>query len=368
MSTTPVPVSTLPPGFRIVQLSGPSIVAYLLHWGLFGTLTIQIYLYYEAFPKDKLFNKCLVYGIYIVEFVQTMLVTHDAFAIFGYGFGNAESLTNMDFNWLAVPVMSGLGVSFVGQSFYAHRLHNLSKSRMLPIFILALSLTSTVGGLVTGVFTFQGLQFAPLYYLRLTKFTAALQIWCGGSALCDILITVFMTYYLAKSDTGFRSTRLLLSKLIRLTIETGSITALVALANLILFFVFPGRIYYGVPALLMPKLYANTILAVLNARFQIVGGRATYVSTSDFTDIDPSSVRNGQSSTTGGGTRRTVPRITTTVTINKEVCSDTGRDDRVEMKVMGVSSKLGCWPLFTDPCRYRALARMPTSKTRLRLI
>ncbi len=66
-------------------------------------------LYYLAFPKDRQFTKYLVYGIYIVEFAQTMLVTHDAFSMFGYGFGDIEALTDMHFNWLTVPIMSAAG-------------------------------------------------------------------------------------------------------------------------------------------------------------------------------------------------------------------------------------------------------------------
>ncbi|KAJ7801535.1 hypothetical protein B0H13DRAFT_2389984 [Mycena leptocephala] len=333
-----VPISALPPGVPVVELSGPLIVAYLLHWGLFGSLTIQLFLYYQAFPKDKVSSKCLVYGIYMVEFVQTMLVTHDAFAMFGFGFGNVAALTNMHFDWLTVPIMSGL-VAFVGQSFYAYRLHILSKSYVLPIFILAVSLSSTVGGIITGVFSFRA---GDVTLLNNRKTSTAVGVWCGGSALSDILIAIFMTYYLAMSDTGFRQTHVLISKLIRLTIETGSVTAVVALANLILFFAFPGHTYYTTPALLMPKFYANTILAVLNARIQIVGGRATYVSTSDFTEVlsNSSYVRQrlGQSNDTGGGgnanaTLRNVPLVE----INKEVFSDRDADERVEMKPMGRS-------------------------------
>lgn len=51
--------------------------------------------------------------------------------------------------------------------------------------------------------------------------------------------------------------------------------------NLILFFAFPGTGYYGAPALIMPKLYANAVLMVLNARIMILGGRTTYISSSD---------------------------------------------------------------------------------------
>lgn len=59
------------------------------------------------------------------------------------------------------------------------------------------------------------------------------------------------------------------------------IIAIVALLNFIFFFVFPDTGYYGVPALIMPKLYANSVLMVLNARIKIIGGRATYISTFD---------------------------------------------------------------------------------------
>ncbi|KAJ7244820.1 hypothetical protein C8J57DRAFT_1363096 [Mycena rebaudengoi] len=201
--------SAIPPGFQIAELVG-----YLLHWGLFGTLTIQIYLYFEAFPNDRLFNKCLVYGIYIVELSQTILVTDDAFTNFGPGFGNIETLTNMHFHWLTVPLMSGL-VSFVGQSFHAYRVHIVSKSWVIPILIVAVALTSTVGGIVTGVFSFIA---GDITRLNNQRTSTAVGVWCGGSAACDILIA------LAKSDTGFRQTRVLFSKLIRLTIETGSIT------------------------------------------------------------------------------------------------------------------------------------------------
>ncbi|KAK0430062.1 hypothetical protein EV421DRAFT_1860971, partial [Armillaria borealis] len=110
------------------------IVAYLLHWGLFGTLSVQLYLYYLAFPNDRKFTKFLVYGIYIVEFVQTILVTCDAFERFGYGFGDIDALTASYLSWPTVPIMSGI-VACVGQVFYAYRIFVLSKSRTVPILI-----------------------------------------------------------------------------------------------------------------------------------------------------------------------------------------------------------------------------------------
>ncbi|KAJ6476524.1 hypothetical protein C8R47DRAFT_1220363 [Mycena vitilis] len=96
MSTPPV----VPAGLHVVELSGPLIVGYLLHWGLFGTLTIQL-----SFPKDRIANKALVYSI---ELVQTILISWDAFTIFGYGFLDLSAVTKMDFAWLSIPIMSGV--------------------------------------------------------------------------------------------------------------------------------------------------------------------------------------------------------------------------------------------------------------------
>jgi len=101
----------IPPGFNdIAQLSGPVIIGYLLHWGLFGTLTIQFYLYYRAFPNDRAAIKWLVYIVYVLEVIQTILMTHDAFTNFGTGFGNISTLRGVHFDWLTIPIMSSLGI------------------------------------------------------------------------------------------------------------------------------------------------------------------------------------------------------------------------------------------------------------------
>ncbi|KAK0241064.1 hypothetical protein EDD85DRAFT_388071 [Armillaria nabsnona] len=267
----------VPPGYPIEQLSGPGIIAFLLHWGLFGTLSVQLYLYYLAFPKDRNFTKCLVYGIYTVEFAQTILFTHDAFAIFGYGFGDMKALTRVYFNWLTIPIMSA-AVACVGQGFYAYRIFILSRSRIVPIFVICVSLTSAVAGIITGVYCFPADDVTELNNRKMYN---AVGTWCGASALCDIIIAICMTYYLQRSTTGFRRTKILITKLIRLTIETGTVTAVVALLNLILFFAFPHQTFYGTPGIIMPKLYANTVLVVLNSRIRIVGGRDTDTSSAD---------------------------------------------------------------------------------------
>ncbi|KAK0236496.1 hypothetical protein EDD85DRAFT_643368 [Armillaria nabsnona] len=255
-----------------------NVVGCLLNWGLFGPLqSVQLYLYYLAFPNDRQFTKYLVYGIYIIEFVQTMLIAHNAFAMYGYGFGDIDALTRLNYNWLYVPIMSAI-VACVGQVFYAYRIFIVSKSRIIPILVICASWTSSVAAVILGIYTFQADDASGMDN-RKTQIAAG--IWCGASALCDILIAIYMTYYLMRSTTNFRRTRLLVTRIIRLTIETGSVTALAAVLNFVLFMALPHQTFFITPGLLRSGLYANTIYVVLNSRIRIIGGRDTDVSPTD---------------------------------------------------------------------------------------
>ncbi|KAF8899687.1 hypothetical protein CPB85DRAFT_187537 [Mucidula mucida] len=199
---------------------------------------MQCYLYYEAFPNDRLWTKCLVYGTYTLELTQTILIMHDAFVIFGTGFGDLEALIDAHFLWFSVPVISGI-VAFIGQPFYAYRIYVLSKARTIPVMIVIIALASSIAAFVLASFVLQAGNLALLNNRRTSE---AVGVWCGAAATADILIAICMTHYLLQKDTGFRHTQVLLSKLIRLTVETGTVTAAAALTGLILFFVFPGTI------------------------------------------------------------------------------------------------------------------------------
>ncbi|KAJ6491544.1 hypothetical protein DFH09DRAFT_1453345 [Mycena vulgaris] len=89
--------------------------------------------------------------------------------------------------------MSGV-VALMGQGFYAYRVYVLSKSRLVPLSILAISLTSSVAAFVMGAFMF---QVGDLTLLENYRTKVVLVTWCATSALCDILIAIWMTFYLS---------------------------------------------------------------------------------------------------------------------------------------------------------------------------
>ncbi|KAJ7779781.1 hypothetical protein B0H16DRAFT_1405392 [Mycena metata] len=280
------------PGFVIVELSGPLLLAFSTDWALFAVLTVQLYLYYQAFPNDRVFIKGLVYTVYCISLIQVIFTTIDAFNTFGYGFGDLSALETAEFGWLVAPVFGGI-VALVVQSFYAFRLYQLSRSWIIPSGIALAALGTCVAGILEGVSARQAsrLNLAKVGVNLSTELAVTTVLFLVGTALIDITIAACMTSYLTKSDTGFRRTHALATKFIRLSIETGMITALVAILTLALFFGIPGKAYYVVPGHSISGVYANTLFAVLNSRFQILKGRAD-VSPSDVIVSIPSNVRS----------------------------------------------------------------------------
>ena len=50
-----------------------------------------------------------MYGIFLLDTAQTMIVTADVFDVYARHFGDSASLNGMHNEWLAVPVFSSIG-------------------------------------------------------------------------------------------------------------------------------------------------------------------------------------------------------------------------------------------------------------------
>ncbi|KAF4565555.1 hypothetical protein EYR36_002128 [Pleurotus pulmonarius] len=81
--------------------------------------------------------------------------------------------------------------------------------------------------------------------------------WLLMCAVVDIVLSVYLTYYLLKRKTGFRSSDLLIGKIVSCTQPEGPRTVPAELRS---------NLRMMVPDLMLSKLYANSLLASLNAR------------------------------------------------------------------------------------------------------
>lgn len=98
---------------------------------------------------------------------------------------------------------------------------------------------------------------------------------------CDFFIVASMTYYLSKSKSRLRTGRAkaILARLIALSLETGLLCTIVTAVDLAFFLALPESTYHLAPALVVSKLYTNSMLSV-RSRVLMFSGYTSHISTS----------------------------------------------------------------------------------------
>ncbi|KAF5350319.1 hypothetical protein D9758_012807 [Tetrapyrgos nigripes] len=281
-----------------MQDIGPVLIGALMSYLLMGTLILQlceIYLhagrsthsisetdiYYMSFPDDRLFVKLTVYSVFVLDIVSTVAITESAWIMLILGWGRFENLHLVDWGFTTVPLWNSLSSAIV-QVFFGWRVwmlgshHSINEFEKkfwatMTVFIFAVSVTQVVGAIVSTA------RFFPINDLAFVSIVfPSTATWLSASAAADVMITVCMTVLLrraiARSRRDYyvsdvtRQTDALLTRIIRNTIETAAITAGAAILELILFFRLPNTGLHIAIALILSKLYTNTLLASLNSR------------------------------------------------------------------------------------------------------
>jgi hypothetical protein len=68
----------------------------------------MIVLYYLAFPNVRWYMKYLVYGVYVIEVVQSALITETGFRTFVTGLGDVQVFGQAETGWLSVPILTAI--------------------------------------------------------------------------------------------------------------------------------------------------------------------------------------------------------------------------------------------------------------------
>ncbi|KAG6833997.1 hypothetical protein H0H93_012693, partial [Arthromyces matolae] len=233
-STSATPLPPIP--HDIASIAGPQIISIMLNWFLYGILVIQTYIYYQCFPDDHLRIKVLVYGVFTLDTIQSVCATADSFHWFGKGYGNLHMLADPYIAPFDAPILDGM-IAFTVQTFFCWRIRVLQKSWWLPSFVFVFALASLAGAIASGI---GGFQVHNL--MRIGTLKWQLCLWLVGSAVTDTLIAVSMTYLLLRSRThDYDQTNNILVRIVRLTIETNTLTASVAITVLVCLLAIPNN-------------------------------------------------------------------------------------------------------------------------------
>ncbi|KAH7918075.1 hypothetical protein BV22DRAFT_1041994 [Leucogyrophana mollusca] len=230
----------------------------------FGIVTVQTYHYYCRYTADSLWMKCFVASIWLVEAAHSISVAYSMYetSVTQFGQKSAESLNPFPAGFALSILFSGFLGPLV-QAFFAHRVHVFSKQIYIPILCWTLSALRLLGSIVGAGYA---LKTTSLQEFGDT-FSWLITVLLVMGAVNDTIIAGSLCYYLRRERAfALGRTAKLLDQLIAYTIETGVITSLTAVTIFICFKTMPNNLSWFGMYLFFGEVFANVLLASLNAR------------------------------------------------------------------------------------------------------
>ncbi|EIN08325.1 hypothetical protein PUNSTDRAFT_126411 [Punctularia strigosozonata HHB-11173 SS5] len=236
----------------------------------------QIYTFFTRYPKDHPLLKATIWVLLLVDTVGSAAGNGTAYLYTITYWGDAEAITKQYWTFPTYCTATACSAAIV-QSFLIFRFWNLSKTHLLAVVLVCMSLSALVGGVWTAVAVsiFSDLAQRP-------RIVTPVTLWFAATAATDISITLCLVWQLrrVKNKTVFKATQSMLSRLTGMAIQTGSVTSVFAIVILGFFLKNPsGSIAVGVNEC-FGRVYTLTMLYNLNNRRSIRNGVSSKSGTS----------------------------------------------------------------------------------------
>jgi len=246
---------------------GALLIGGLLATGLSGTVTVQSFSYIRLYPTDLLRNRALVGAVWIMDTAHTSLIWASIWTYLITNFGDTSKI-DMIPRTVAMSIALTAILTFLVHCFFAHRIHKLSRGDWrvtIPLSICAflrLCSASVTTGEMIHMETFSSFKH---------EFRWVFTLGLALSSLVDVLIAVFLCHSLRGSRKASANSSMdhVINSVILYTFENGSITCTATIVSMVCWLAMPNNLVFMGLHFVIGKLYANSLLATLNARKQL---------------------------------------------------------------------------------------------------
>lgn len=272
---------------------GPLLVLVCLALILFGIFTAQVYFYWSTYEKDSHFVRSFVLMLWFLEALHTTFCVCMLYTYFIDHFGDAGEVERIVWSAVATVFLEIIIVSLT-QAFYIYRIWKLSKRNYLVASVPAVALLARIVlGYVAAGFLYSYQTWEAFRQKQGPLLTLNVALSCGG--FVDLVTTGLLTFYLWRSRTAFPRTKHVVDKLLHFALNTGALTMIFSMAILITYNLVTTSLIWAGMVEIVSKLYANSMLAMLNARNNIRNA----TSTNETTASGPLDIRMSRRNTRG---------------------------------------------------------------------
>ncbi|KAK0200706.1 hypothetical protein DFS33DRAFT_1354270 [Desarmillaria ectypa] len=265
MALIPVQIPLLGATFGVI------LVGAILSAILFGVSNLQSVWYFKQYPNDWWFYRVAVAVIWVLDALDVAISTHALYFLLVETriVGRFLTMDQLEIIWSCkLHILLSTFFKVAVQAVYAVRLWKAQQHlhKVIPWFVALITACNAGTGmyLVHGLYGISGFSEVP------TIGSAIIALFSTSTAV-DFIVSIAMCYYLNRSRTAsiFPNTIAMLVALMRLILISGLVTSVCSTAVLITFLIWPHTLIFIGIDFMLPRLFINSLLAMLNARKEL---------------------------------------------------------------------------------------------------
>ncbi|KAJ7445331.1 hypothetical protein FB451DRAFT_1412843 [Mycena latifolia] len=248
---------------------------------LFGILTLQTFNYYRQFSQDLILLKLTIGTMWFLELGHTIASLHAMYWITVTTYSRPpNAFIVQPPRSLILTILFSAGTDALVQVFFGNRIRVLSGRPHVFFLCIAMAALRFICdmALMATIWIFNAgftVLESRVHWVMITASTV------GPTA--DFVIALSMCYYLwflRESGSQFRRTRGMVDTPMIWTVETTVVTSVAGIMQLIIppLYPLPVSVAFMVFYLIQPKLFSNSMLAVLHGRARFRSSEAAIVS------------------------------------------------------------------------------------------
>ncbi|KAI0714566.1 hypothetical protein C8Q76DRAFT_727190 [Earliella scabrosa] len=260
------PRQDAPPGVdlhkQLAESMGAVLIGSLIALFLSGAVWMQVFLYWQLYPKDALRIKIMVMFVWLLDTLHSVMTITANWQYLIDDFGKWETIDHIEWS-IAVSVALTASITFFVHCFFIHRIYSLSRGNWyitIPLVLLAL-----VRLIAASISTSEMIDLES-YEGFVTGYDFVFTIGLSTAASLDIFITAGLCYFLRRGRSGLGSMDKIIDSITLYTVENGMLTCVTTVVSLICWLTMPTNLIFLGLHFAISKLYANSFLATLNAR------------------------------------------------------------------------------------------------------
>lgn len=235
---------------------------------LYGMSLVQVQVYILRYHRaDRAANKIMVAVLWALDTLSIILVARSLYHIVVLQYGNPVQAAIIPWSLIAESETVGI-ITFLAHLFFTLQIFRANGARYLSAAILLLSLGAFFGDMIINIHTLLEPSRDTLAQPKMIIYASIVQALL---VMTDISITTSLvrTFYGWSSKSISSITTDSVRSLVIYALSRGIVSCLCQILLLVIYAVYPNEAYWLPFHMISGRLYVNSVLAALNARYRM---------------------------------------------------------------------------------------------------